>query len=275
MITRKKIDLEIHTNSPEQFVRLGNLFSNNSLINTIFVPSLPIEMSYFLQTISNDNIDIFIQQYVYKNRLKTLSNFITNIIDTYGLKGYQIQNNGNTYLVYSLSEKELRTVSVLIENTYLNKWKKLQSTLNFEYNPIKPYDMTTKEKIGEKQGGTTSNSGSIDDSGSDTTTSKVILDKTEDSLYGFNSLEPVPSNKTENSSENLDSSESKNKSTSSNTTIHGRTNDIDRELSRTGNIGNITQQELIKQERDVVQYIIWNTIYDDLNRVFTRSKYIY
>ena len=275
MIIRKKIDLEIHTNSPEQFVRLGNLFSNNSLINTIFVPSLPIEMSNFLQTISNNNIDIFIQQYVYKNRLKTLSNFITNIIDTYGLKGYQIQNNGNTYLVYSLSEKELRTVSVLIENTYLNKWKKLQSTLNFEYNPIKPYDMTTKEKIGEKQGGTTSNSGSIDDSGSDTTTSKVILDKTEDSLYGFNSLEPVPSNKTENSSENLDSSESKNKSTSSNTTIHGRTNDIDRELSRTGNIGNITQQELIKQERDIVQYIIWDTIYDDLNRVFTRSKYIY
>ena len=79
----------------------------------------------------------------------------------------------------------------------------------------------------------------------------------------------------ENSSENLDSSESKNKSTSSNTTIHGRTNNIDRELSRTGNIGNITQQELIKQERDIVQYIIWDTIYDDLNRVFTRSKYIY
>ena len=135
--------------------------------------------------------------------------------------------------------------------------------------------MTTKEKIGEKQGGTTSNSGSTDDSGSDTTTSKVILDKTEDSLYGFNSLEPVPSNKTENSSENLDSSENKNKSTSSNTTIHGRTNDINRESSRTGNIGNITQQELIKQERDIVQYIIWDTIYDDLNRVFTRSKYIY
>ena len=135
--------------------------------------------------------------------------------------------------------------------------------------------MTTKEKIGEKQGGTTSNSSSTNDSSSDTNTSKVILDETEDSIYGFNSLEAVPSNKSKNSSENSENNESEYQSSSNNTITHGRTNDIDRELSRSGNIGNITQQELIKQERDISQYIIWDTIYDDLNRVFTRSKYIY
>ena len=34
MITRKKIDLAIHTNSPEQFVRLGNLFPNIDIFYT-------------------------------------------------------------------------------------------------------------------------------------------------------------------------------------------------------------------------------------------------
>lgn len=267
MITRKKIDLGITTNSPEQFVRLGNVFPNINIFYNNFFQTFSSKFKTFMDIISeNASID-FCRQYLYHNKLKTLSSFITEIIDSDSLQQY----SG----LYSLSDGGFQTISSIIERKYLEKWNKLWDTLNFEYNPIKPYDMTTKEKIGEKQGGTTSNSGSIDDSGSDTTTSKVILDKTEDSLYGFNSLEPVPSNKTENSSENLDSSESKNKSTSSNTTIHGRTNDINRELSRTGNIGNITQQELIKQERDIVQYIIWDTIYDDLNRVFTRSKYIY
>lgn len=275
MITRKKIDLAIHTNSPEQFVRLGNLVPNDAIVTNAFMASLPAILLNFLNIISNNKADIFIKKYFYKNKLKTLSTYVTGVIDWYGLDLYNISHNSETYSIYTLTKQGYDDISKIINETYLEKWTKLFCTLNFEYNPIKPYDMTTKEKIGEKQGGTTSNSGSTDDSGSDTTTSKVILDKTEDSLYGFNSLEPVPSNKTENSSENLDSSESKNKSTSSNTTIHGRTNDIDRELSRTGNIGNITQQELIKQERDIVQYIIWDTIYDDLNRVFTRSKYIY
>lgn len=268
MIIRKKIDLAIHTNSPEQFVRLGNLFPNIDIFYTQFFSTFSSQCTEFLINISKDNIRVFCQNYLYKFRLKTLSNYITDIIDNSTL--YIYDDN-----IYSLNTNDFKSISSLIENMYLDKWTKLFDTLNFEYNPIKPYDMTTSEKIGEKQGGTTSNSGSTDDSGSDTTTSKVILDKTEDSLYGFNSLEPVPSNKTENSSENSESSESNNKSTSSNITIHGRTNDIDRELSRTGNIGNITQQELIKQERDVSQYIIWDTIYDDLNRVFTRSKYIY
>lgn len=275
MLTRKKIDLAIHTNSPEQFVRLGNLVPNDAIVTNAFMTSLPTQLLSFLNIISNNNADIFIKKYFYKNKLKTLSTCVTELIDWHGLELYNISHNSETYSIYTLTKQGYDDISKIINETYFKKWTKLFNTLNFEYNPIKPYDMTTKEKIGEKQGGTTSNSGSIDDSGSDTTTSKVILDKTEDSLYGFNSLEPVPSNKTENSSENLDSSESKNKSTSSNTTIHGRTNDIDRELSRIGNIGNITQQELIKQERDIVQYIIWDTIYDDLNRVFTRSKYIY
>lgn len=267
MIMRKKIDLGITTNSPEQFVRLGNVFPNINIFYNNFYQAFSNKFKTFIDIISEQSAIEFCKQYLYKNRLKTLSLFITEIIDNTSLKEY----SG----LYSLSESSFRQLSTLIEKKYLEKWNKLWNTLNFEYNPIKPYDMTTNEKIGEKQGGSTSSSSLTDDTGTDTTTSKVILDKTEDSLYGFNSLQPIPSNKSENTSENMDSSESKNKTTKSDEILHRKTNDIDRELTRKGNIGNITQQELIKQERDVSQYIIWDTIYDDLNRVFTRSKYIY
>lgn len=267
MITRKKIDLGITTNSPEQFVRLGNVFPNINIFYNNFYKTFSIKFKSFIDTISEHSDIDFFRQYLYQNKLKTLSSLVTEIIDDTSLQKYSD--------LYSLSESSFQQLSSLIEKKYSEKWNKLWDTLNYNYDAIRPYDMTTNETIGEQQSGNTTSNSVIDDTGSDTTTSKVILDKTEDSLYGFNSLQSTPSNKSENSSENIDSSESKNKSTRNDNTTHGRTNHIDRELTRKGNIGNITQQELIKQERDVSQYIIWDTIYDDLNRVLTRSKYIY
>ena len=49
--------------------------------------------------------------------------------------------------------------------------------------------------------------------------------------------------------------------------------DLDRTVTRKGNTGNITSQEMIERELKLREYIISKVIYKDLNEYFTLMVY--
>ena len=57
------------------------------------------------------------------------------------------------------------------------------------------------------------------------------------------------------------------------TTTYQRENNFEQDINFSGNIGNHTIQELIKQERDKNMYQIFDTIYQDLDSVLVRKSY--
>lgn len=128
----------------------------------------------------------------------------------------------------------------------------------------------------------------------------------DESVYGFNSDTAVPNSKTEEVvDEGVQSSGSSDEATSrsedetatetvtddTTTTINNtdtqngsasvedvsrgsESEDSLRTITRKGNIGNQTYQEIIKQQRDLVMFNIIEVMYDDIDSVLTRSRYV-
>lgn len=300
MLTRKIIDYKITTNSPEKFVSFGNLYPIRGSFLKFFYDNGGNQYStvgdFLNKTINMNSSDIlYYSEYFRTKRLrKTLSTYITNIIDNEGLDNY------GSY--YSINLVQNFNISRNTFNILGDKWTKTIDVINSEYDAIAPYSMEISDTDNEKHGGETKNSSnSIDtvtrsnnrkrqstDNDSESNTSETTNDTTTNSVYGFNSNVPVPSDVSDYKSTTVDNNKRENtyNSTETNTdndsasrtrssiVTHGRTVENIRNIIRKGNIGNVSYQDLIKQEIDLRKYIILDMISDDLDRVFTRSKYI-
>lgn len=141
-----------------------------------------------------------------------------------------------------LSEQGILYLKTTIGDRFKSKWKKLNDLWNMEYNPLQPFDITLHEDYKD--------------------TLEVLKDKSksssQDNIYGFNSVDSIPSDDTANITENE----------------YKRENPHTRDYNRKGNIGNTSYQELIKQERDVLKFQIIDVIYKDIATVVCRGKYI-
>lgn len=216
------------------------------------------ELLTLLNEITDNDIDSLFIQYVGKSRNKCLSSTVNFCSLNYGY-GENGEFSNELYL----------TLSKLTNNRYYKKWKKIFDTFSLEYNPIKPYDMTIHDHNYDEHGGETV----IDRTHSDESeiTNETEYDTTENGYQGFNSENYNPVDKSSNTSK--DTSSSKVDVEGQVKTTHGRTVDSDRDITRSGNIGNITQQELIERERELWKYQIYDIIFRDLDSVYTRPKY--
>ena len=157
---------------------------------------------------------------------------------------------------YPINIKWLDMLSNLLKQRFYVKWEKLYNSLNFTYDPLKPYDMTISE----------SNQLESNDISTDTTTSESTTNSTsEGSRQGFNSLDYQPVDK-HTMNDNDESSSTKNRNST-------RNESNDRKISRQGNIGNITLQELIEKERNVYDWQFMNVVYKDLDSILTINFY--
>lgn len=169
----------------------------------------------------------------YKDRL--LSEFMITIIND---RVYSSITNGEFNAIFPEGQLIIKSV---ISDRFKTKWVKLNDLANKEYDPLSPFDIALNEDS--------------------TDTFKTIKDKTtytdNDNTYGFNSVESVPTDKTDGESNRE----------------YDRENPKHREYTRKGNIGNITRQNLIKEEREVLEYQILETIYNDILSVICRNSY--
>lgn len=119
---------------------------------------------------------------------------------------------------------------------FSDKWTRLiEAFVNATYNPIDNYNMEEQENIGSKITNT---------SGQDIST------------YGFNSSSATPTGKS-----------------SSSVVSEGKKSDNDRTLTRKGNIGVTTSQQMIESEINLRKNDLLDIIFLDIDSVLARSLY--
>lgn len=169
----------------------------------------------------------------------------------------------------------------------LHVWQKLYNTMFLEYNPIWNKDGTvietrTKEYSGEKAGtvaSTKETEAETDDAVADTRQASGDQDSTtENKTVGFNSNDYIKHDKSEvdsswservtNSSRRTinDSGSESGSTTESGTTSGEETEEYSR--VEQGNIGVTSTQQLIREEREVVQFEIDDFIINDFKKQF-------
>lgn len=135
----------------------------------------------------------------------------------------------------------------LIHGFYKRKWLKLIDTYSYEYNALEPYHMDLHDEL-SKDNLTSSENTSTATTNSDTNTEQY---------YGFNSSNPVDVNK--NSTSGNESG--------SRTNQYTRDRESERDISRKGNIGNKTNQQLIEEERELLKWNVYITIIKDFEKI--------
>ena len=164
---------------------------------------------------------------------------------------------------YELDELDISLKSKLADIIFVKyglKWNKLYDTLVAEYNPIENYSMTEEDKPDYINKITGKQNSKI----------KVDTSNTRDSgLYGFNSTEatPVASEtgviaQTSEGKENFNNQESEE-------TRKGK-----RVLTRKGNIGVTTTQQMLESERRLWFWSLVEQAFEDVDEVLTSNYYL-
>lgn len=160
----------------------------------------------------------------------------------------------------------------LLYARFFKKWTKLLETYDFEYNPIRPYDMHIDTESTDKMTSKTTNTSSETYQDTESSNSKNTTNSNDD-VYGFNST-----NKVHSDASNGNDTTENNSTTSSNRGINGssdyvRDNPKEVHIDRYGNIGNTTQQELIERERDIWKWQFFDTVFADIDSILCLTVY--
>ena len=134
----------------------------------------------------------------------------------------------------SFSNYEERLGRTIIQR-FAEKWEKLLYAFSIEYNPIHNYDMEENEKVA---------------------TDFEVKDNTDNFATGFNSNDSVPTTNDKNT-----------------ITSKGDWDKNKRNLTRSGNIGVTTSQQMLQSEIDLRKYNLIEQIYRDLDSLLTLSIY--
>lgn len=179
----------------------------------------------------------------------------------------------------------VRTQTVLkIARMYSPKWLKLWETMFYDYDPIENYNMiekltndTKETAYGKKDTFTITNMQHVK-SGSETTTPGVVTTET-DTVYGYNSTTGVTANKrvttpsgneshVYNNVTDTDTGSSNNQLSGTDTETRNYT------LTRKGNIGVTTSQQMIEQQRKLLMLDYFNDIvFPDIDKVLCLQVY--
>lgn len=151
-----------------------------------------------------------------------------------------------------LTEVSRQTLATLILARFKESWERKVSLMNSSYDPIENYNLTENEAIDKTVRLDTTTT--IDRDGTVATNNKV---------NGFNSVESVPSDEssgtnTLDGSDILDSDE---------------ITDDDRVLTRTGNIGVTTTQQMIQQELELWKWNFATDLFIDASSMLALDVY--
>lgn len=195
---------------------------------------------------------------------------------------------------------------------FLPNWRSLYHAMTSEYNPINNYDMKetysesgnstddSKREAAITHGEQVATSGKNTDTGTlsnnETTThgeTVATTGETVNNIFGFNSGDAVPSDKgtgtnneihggsdqtttTETRDLSHDSSQTESHSGSdlqSGTENHTGKHDIEHTLTRSGNIGVTTSQQMIESEIELRKKHFFESVFSDLDSVLTINVY--
>lgn len=251
-------------------------------------------------------------EYVFNHSGKKLiSGFVANLLKRDGAETSQdftLSEQSYKWLENTISARFLKKWTKLLETLDIefdpiNPYDmKIDEKTTDDMDSTKESKMTTQKDGSETRSETRDHTDKSQRDGTINVTENETFDDKKDGTserdtFGFNSSDEVPQSTEsyndneestrKNTSENINSdtldrtekhtiegSDTLNETGSrdNNETYH-RSNPTTRELTRQGNIGNITRQELIAQQREMLQWQFWNVVFDDVDTVLTRGMF--
>ena len=215
--------------------------TKNKIFN-FFLPDDNEEESEY-PFINSDNVDTLNTDYYLQH---SNDKFISPFVE-------KLYNDGKTPVEIS------SLVAVVCKNRFGEKWKKIYDALMTSYNPLENYsmeevrtpDLTDEETENVK---------------TDMTTERET--HATNSYKGFNADDPVLVNKTDGD-EDVTTSGAKLDNEKSNVITHTGTE----ELTRSGNIGVTTSQQMLESEFKVRQYDFYKQVFNDIDTILCLSVY--
>lgn len=147
---------------------------------------------------------------------------------------YLYQEYHNMYSVYPVAS-EMQDELIAYINLVNSYWNDFYATTQYEYNPISNYDMTEQEKNCGRRDVVRQNHSSVSDKS-----------ENKESAFGYNSTNPTATAKSESSGtqSNVGGGGENEK--------HGEC----RILTRSGNVGVTTSQQMIQSQRDILVNVV-------------------
>ena len=172
----------------------------------------------------------------------------------------------------TISEENKKKVANAIWGVYGTNWTKLFETLNFDYNPIENYSMV-EESSGENENTTNGTSSNETLNKGTSTVENTSTQDTNNDLYAFNSTTSKPSSKSSGVGTDYNTVTTDNK-TGNQTTLNNISKDTSKHtLTKKGNIGVTTSQQMIQSERDLWNWVFYNGVFRDIDSILTLSIY--
>lgn len=168
----------------------------------------------------------------------------------------------------ALTDNDKTLIAMSIFSIFSVKWQKLYATLSLEYKPLENYDMQETEKTTGNIENTDSVNGTINTSVNNKQNSSS--NKTS-SLYGFNSDTDVNSDKDNVIDDSTITETGETKEVRDKTNMNNSTED--RTLTRHGNIGVTTSQQMLQSEIKLWQWTFFNDVFKDIDNILTIQTY--
>ena len=164
--------------------------------------------------------------------------------------------------------------------TFREAWDNIYAALTADYNPSNNYSMTESGEDTRTNTGTQKTSG--ESSGTETETPNLTNTTTGENnssggLYGFNSVESVPSDTTHGTNTNTNTQSGTVNTDTSGTTSSTRTDDLTEKnthtFERSGTIGVTTSQQMIESELELRKKQFYSIVYKDIVNHLCLSVY--
>lgn len=249
-----------------RFLKYDDIFPDpfRGIFTLIHNSQSPLEIKTLLDELFPDYLAINLE-YLSRSGLKLISRQVKTLLDYYDLVQYEDY--------YTISQPAVKSLIEIINSRYARKWTKLKDTVLAAYNPLAPYQMRIEEVSTDNMTtDETSNTNRKDTLGTSVTTGSTS--DTSNARRGFNSTEAVPTDSSNLEVHETVSNEGEDTSSIGNDRHYERSNPKSSVITKDGNIGNKTLQELLNEERDVWQWQILDVIFKDIDSVLCLSKYI-
>lgn len=178
------------------------------------------------------------------------------------------------------NEANAEYIAAVLWTMYGNSWERLWNAAQSEYKIFDSYSMKEVfEMLGDDK--RTINRNVTDKSTSEDSTqansSSTGSASSDASTYGFNSESPVPTSTTSNSSTDTTTETNTVNSTNDATSDELTTDDLNKTQNstrtRTGNLGNVTYQDLIRQEFELWRFHLYERLFEDADKFLVLHIY--
>ena len=198
----------------------------------------------------------------------------------------------NSYFLHSATKEMSRNFMFIKEKTsvdvalikiaesiilkFSDNWNKLfNAYFESDYNPIENYSMIEEETPNIKE--TSSHSKNANNKTStQTNINSTNTNEGDESMYSFNSSTPTPTTQTQTSSTSIvngKESDNYNKIVIDESESISKTQSGKRTLTRSGNIGVTTSQQMLESELKLREYDFYTKVFDDIDSIL--CSYLY